>query len=582
MIIYRDQRSQADPRQLLTQLRARVGRLAHLGRGSHDLAVDILIELGTLESGLGDALFPEADGINSLARGLRTASIAAGHILWHSWHDSGEGTGAWAAALGRMVDQLMSCNLPPSIQISVPEGYAYYGVYPEMYLKAATEYSNGLDPGSVVCLGLRSIGVSLSAAVAAALEELGWTVESWTLRPRGHPFARNPELSPELTQLLRARRTASFLIVDEGPGISGSSFAGTAVALQRLGVPDHQIILFPSWRTDGARLRSSVARESWPRYRQVSVPFESAWLQSGRLGRIFRGELYDISAGNWRRLLYSSSDYYPAVQPQHEQRKYLAFPSAGEPARVIRFAGLGERGREKMLRAARLAAVGFSAKPLELAAGFIAVPFTPGRPTLRGETPRELLECAARYLAYLVAEHPREPSVGEASLREMIDVNLIEGVGERRHKRLETMLPQRWTERPVELDARMQPHEWVQTVTGFLKCDAIDHHDDHFLPGCQDIAWDVAGATLEFGLNAQERRFFLDRYRRLSHDTSISLRLPHYAIAYLAFRLGYATLASEVLGEAADDGRRFQQEAARYRYLLLEESGVTSAGFWDG
>ena len=580
MIIYRDQRSQADPRRLLTGLQGRVARLAHLRSGSHDLVVDILIEIGALESGLCDALFPEADGIHPLAQELRAASIAAGHLLWHSWYETAEGIGAWTATLARMLDRLLSRNLPRSIQVSVPEGYAYYGVYPETYLAAAREYNNGLDPGPIVCLGLRSIGVSLSAVVAAALEELGWAVESWTLRPRGHPFERSLGISPELAQLLRSRKTASFLIVDEGPGISGSSFAGTAASLQRLGVPDHEIILFPSWLTDGARLRSAVARESWGRYRQVSVPFEAVWLQSDRLSRTFRGELCDVSAGNWRRLLYSSSGCYPAVQPQHEQRKYLAFPSRGEPARLIKFAGLGKRGRHKMSRADRLAAAGFSAKPLELAAGFIALPFTPGRPISRGELPRGLLETAARYLAYLSTEQSHEPSVGDAALREMIDVNLIEALGEREHKRLETMLPQRWTERPVALDARMQPHEWLQTATGFLKTDAIDHHDDHFLPGCQDIAWDVAGAALELGLDAQDRRFLLDRYRQLSHDSSIGLRLPHYGIAYLAFRLGYASLASEVLGEAAD-GRRFQQEAARYRYLLSQEGGVTSAGFWD-
>ena len=582
MIIYRDQRSQADPRQLLTGLRGRVAQLAKHASGSHDLAVDILIEMGKLESGLCDALFPDADGIHPFAQELRAASLAAGHLLWHSWYEkTGESTDAWAATLARMLDQLLCRNLPTSIQVSVPEGYAYYGVYPETYLAAAREYSNGLDPRPIVCLGLRSIGVSLSAVVAAALEELGWAVESWTLRPRGHPFERSPKISPELAQLLQSRKTGSFLIVDEGPGISGSSFAGTAAALQRLGIPDNQIILFPSWLTDGARLRSPVARESWGRYRQVSVPFESVWLQSDRLGRTFRGELCDVSAGKWRRLLYSSSGCYPAVQPQHEQRKYLALSSRGEPTRLIRFAGLGERGREKMWRADRLAAAGFSAKPVELSAGFIALPFIPGRPISRGEIPGELLETAARYLAYLSTEHSREPTVGEAALREMIDVNLIEGVGEREHKRLETMLPQRWTERSVALDARMQPHEWLQAATGFLKTDAVDHHNDHFLPGCQDIAWDVAGAALELGLDAQGRRFLLDRYRQLSQDTSIGLRVRHYAIAYLAFRLGYATLASEVLGEAVDDGRRFEQEAARYRYLLSQESGVTSTGFWD-
>ncbi len=47
----------------------------------------------------------------------------------------------------------------------------------------------------------------------------------------------------------------------------------------------------------------------------------------------------------------------------------------------------------------------------------------------------------------------------------------------------------------------MLPHEWLLTATGYMKTDALDHHDDHFLPGCQNIAWDVACASVEFELD---------------------------------------------------------------------------------
>ncbi len=46
----------------------------------------------------------------------------------------------------------------------------------------------------------------------------------------------------------------------------------------------------------------------------------------------------------------------------------------------------------------------------------------------------------------------------------------------------------------------MLPHEWIRTASGFLKTDAVDHQDDLFFPGCQDIAWDIAGAIVEFGI----------------------------------------------------------------------------------
>src|SRR3954466_4373953 len=236
MIIYRDQRSTANPRQLLLQLQSRVTQLRAGGCLSHDQVVNILIDLGTLETGVSDALFEEADGVHQLARGLRAASIAAGRLLWHSWHAQRPETTDAIARLASALGTVEAYDLPPSIQISVAEGYAYYAVFPEMYLEAAKEYGSRLQPGRAVCLGLRSIGTSLSAVVTAALEEHGWMVSSWTLRPRGHPFPRHPVLTSELAETLSESRQAHFLIVDEGPGISGSSFSGTAEALRSLGV----------------------------------------------------------------------------------------------------------------------------------------------------------------------------------------------------------------------------------------------------------------------------------------------------------------------------------------------------------
>src|SRR4051812_39876560 len=232
MIIYRDSRSRVNPRQLLLHLLSRVTQLAAGSDASHDEIVDIIIDLGTLETGVSDGLFGEADSVHPLAHSLRAASIAAGHLLWYSWHDQRQETTDALSRLASALGRVGAYDLPSSIQTSVAEGYAYYGVFPEMYLEAAKEYAGTLQPGTAVCLGLRSIGTSLSAVVAAALEKLGWLVSSWTLRPRGHPFSRRPVLTTELTEALRANRQAQFLIVDEGPGISGSSFSGTAEVLE--------------------------------------------------------------------------------------------------------------------------------------------------------------------------------------------------------------------------------------------------------------------------------------------------------------------------------------------------------------
>jgi hypothetical protein len=108
----------------------------------------------------------------------------------------------------------------------------------------------------------------------------------------------------------------------------------------------------------------------------------------------------------------------------------------------------------------------------------------------------------------------------------------------------------------------------------------MDHHDDHFFPGCQDIAWDVAAAVFELDLEEQSRSYFIARYRRLSGDRGIARRLHHYAIAYLSFRLGYATLATSVLGKTAD-GIRFTGQAQRYARLLASELNNSPARWND-
>jgi hypothetical protein len=581
MIIYRDSRSRVNPRQLLLHLLSRVTQLAAGSDASHDEIVDIIIDLGTLETGVSDALFGEADSVHPLAHSLRAASIAAGHLLWYSWHDQRQETTDALSRLASALGRVGAYDLPSSIQTSVAEGYAYYGVFPEMYLEAAKEYAGTLQPGTAVCLGLRSIGTSLSAVVAAALEKLGWLVSSWTLRPRGHPFSRRPVLTTELTEALRANRQAQFLIVDEGPGISGSSFSGTAEVLESLGVSDDHIVLLPSWSTDGSQLRSAAAHDRWPRHRRITVEFEKVWIDSGRLAQAFPGHLTDISAGSWRSMLYRSEDCYPAVQPQHERRKYLVRRNGTEELPLLlKFAGLGKRTVPRLGRAERLAEAGFTTAPVELRHGFVSLPYRAGFPCAAGEVPVTLLDRIAEYLAYLSVEERVADPTSDGILDDMVRTNLTEGWTEAVIPSFEHLLSGSWTERPVRLDARMQPYEWLRTEGGYIKTDAFDHHDDHFLPGCQDIAWDLAGASVEMELDRGSRQFVMEQYQRLSGDWSIAERLPYYTMAYLAYRLGYAVMAGEVLGEHSEDGRRFFRQAARYRLLLSQNTVQAAPEYW--
>ena len=582
MIVYRDQRSRADPRRLLSDLQSCIRR-AEAADPSHQQVVGILIDSGILESAVADALFPEQDNSNPIAEGFRRLSLAAAHLLWHSWHRNPDAMAFWYCRLSKAADAAAGHALPRIVETTPPEGYFHYSLYPEMYLEAAKSFVTALGRVSAIVLGIRSIGSSLSAVVAASLQELGCQVESFTLRPRGHPFSRSPRMADGLAALFASRAAGHFLVVDEGPGLSGSSLGGTAGWLHELGIADDHIHLFPAWRADGSRLRSSVARERWTRHLQFTRDFEEIWLGSGRLQEVFPGTLSDLSGGKWRTQLLGDGHPYPAVQPQHERRKYLlaSEESGGPTKKLLSFAGLGAAAERKVVRLAELAEAGFTPAPERLAYGFMQRPFLPGTPARPGSGSRELLDFVAAYLAHLDGHHPADNITPSSCVEEMVRVNVAEGLRSTAlEKQVERLPREAWAERPIALDGRMLAHEWIATPAGYLKVDAMDHHDDHFFPGATDIAWDLAAACMELELGAVDRNYLVSRYRRLSSDRTIGHRLHPHATAYLAFRLGYATLAAETLGDS-EDGQRFAAEQCRYHDLLVRELSDPRA-IWDG
>jgi hypothetical protein len=296
-------------------------------------------------------------------------------------------------------------------------------------------------------------------------------------------------------------------------------------------VPDERIVLFPSWETDGAHFFSEDARRRWQRHRRYSAHFEELGLFEGA---------HDLSAGAWRAL----RDVWPAVNPQHERRKYR------RDGRLFKFAGYGRYGREKLERSRRLQQFTIPATGLDR--GFLEMPWRDGQPVAPSVA---FLDHAARYMAFLRREFTTGEAADARMLAEMIEVNTGRA------------WPGPLPDAPaVALDGRMLPHEWIETAGGFIKTDALDHGDDHFFPGPHDIAWDLATFSVEFGGGD----YLVDRYERESGDRRTAARLPFYRMAWLAFRLGYADLAARTL-EHSPDGERFRHDRARYAAAIESE-----------
>jgi hypothetical protein len=582
MLVYREQRREARPAAMLAGARTALDDLSIASPDRHDRIVRLLIEFGQLESAVADSLSPEADAPHPLIGLLRAASVAAGHMIWHSWRGRPDAIAPWIGRARAALDAAECRTLPDTVTVTVPEGFAQYGLFPEIYLVSATKAARAHPMPRVVCVGIRSIGTALSAIVTAAHEELGREVLSLTVRPHGHPFNRRPRFSEALAGLLRECRSSLFLLVDEGPGLSGSSLAGTARALVELGVEEDRLVLLPSWRTDGSSLGSAEARWRWSRHAQFTATFEEVWIDSGRLGHAVAGrELQDLSAGAWRAALLEPQRPLPAVQPQHERRKYLArareAPAERVPHLMMRFAGLGALGEPRRARAEALADAGFGARVVGLVHGFLLQEFLPGSPA-RITDAAELARTIAAFLAHLRRRLPAgEPAT---DLRQMVVTNVGEALGpEAADQALARLEASSLDVVPTALDGRMLPHEWVRTPAGFRKVDAVDHGDDHFYPGPQDIAWDVAGTCLEFDFPPQLRRAFLAEYCCASGDRTIARRLPGFAVAYLAFRAGYTSLAGDQLG-ASGDGARFRAQASAYRARLARELATSGEASW--
>ena len=569
MLVYRSDRDPLVPVERAAFLAERLERATRRVGVPHDGIVDFLIDFGVLEAAIADALFPDADGLHPAAERMRRVGAALGAALRHSWRGEHGQVGTPLAEAARTVRALAADQLPEVAWSSVPEGYAWYALHPEGYVEAAERFASDHGPVPVVCLGLRSIGTGLSSAVEAALAARGSSVERHTLRPRGHPFDRRPVVDGALEARLRTPGGRYFLLVDEGPGLSGSSLAGAAALLSRLGVPDARIVLFPGWRTDGASLRSAEARERWRRHAQYVVDGGAVRARMTPLHPAAAGPFQDLSAGRWRRRVLRDPRDWPAAHPQHERLKLLGRePERGAPV-LLRFAGLGRYGRGAARLARRLAEEGWTAPTYGIANGFLATAFVAGRPLHAADADAGTLEHLARYVAFRARACPAERGASVDSLREMLRVNVGEGLGEPWAGRL--LRTAAFAAAPAgaaaAIDGRMHPHEFLRTPGGLLKCDAVDHHADHFYPGPQDAAWDLAGAAAEWGLDAEGRARLAARYAALTGDADVRHRLPFHSLAYLASRLGYVMLAAESL-RGSEDGRRFRFEVRRYAELL--------------
>lgn len=560
MLIYADAVRHEDAAAVLARLRRSLRELALLPPGleRHARLVGALIEAGEFAQGLADAQHGTADAAMSLVRTL--AECCA-----RSWDSDFEMDGCVpAATLAACADRLPQ----EPIELKRPEGYAYYALYPESYLEAARQ----LHASSWQVFGIRSIGTSLAAMAAAGL---GAPCPR-TVRPSGHPFARRLAADASAIDM----HAAAFAVVDEGPGLSGSSMAAVGRWLLDAGVAPGRLHFFAGHAMGPGAMASPEVRAVWAGAQVHAASFEQAILRPPRsahrlenwiapLVGPLRAPLQDISGGRWRGLQSRPAGEAPPVHPARERRKFLAETAKGRW--LVKFIGLGLEGERKYLRAKALAAAGFVVPPAGLCHGFVVERWRddllpmPARPT--GDLRLRLIDRIGDYLGFRARSFPASESAGASvrSLFEMGRFNTQAVLGaalaaawdawEPALERLSRALCR------IETDNRMQAWEWLTAGTLILKTDAVDHHAAHDLVGCQDLAWDIAGAAVEFALSNDEVARLVARCGRVPDPALLCFS----RLCYLAFELGrcHEAMAS---GAAADPP--MQAAAARYEEAL--------------
>lgn len=527
----------------------------------HGLLVAALIEAGELAQGVADAAFearggrdardPGADAAMALTSCLAAMVVASWRSGFAAPPDR-DGPEAHLAALRLH-------PLPGILDIKQPEGFALYAVYPEAYAEAAA----ALPPGRVTVIGLRSIGTTLAAALAAAVG----APEPLTVRPVGHPFRRELASDPGLDAELARAAAGPFAIADEGPGLSGSSFLAVAGHLSRLGVEASDIHLFPSHANPPGPEAPAEARAAWlghPRHLHATDDLlfgEGA--PGGGLARWVAGlvgvplaPLREISGGAWRPLRYASEAEWPPVHAWQERRKYLCRTATG--TWLVRFAGLGRAGLAKLERGRALAAAGFVPEVAGWRHGFLVERWhgDAAHPDPGGEARTAFLAHLGRYLGFRAATFPAGPDSGASlpALGEMAVYNAGQALGpetaERLGRRLSGLPDLAPRLHRVATDNRLHAWEWLDVRGAILKTDALDHCSGHDLVGCQDVAWDVAGAAVEFGLRGTEVERLMTAVGaeagRIVDPELVRLLRP----VYLAFQLGFHAMAAASAGEA--------------------------------
>lgn len=530
LFVFRKHRELLPTRGLIEDLKAEIQSLSR-GAGS---VIDALVRAGEIETGLEEENSPSAALMAEVVDELASAALSQTCLSAH------------------LLQTIERAELPVHIRCSHPEGFSYYGLNPLDFADLAGMLRPHLA-SRVRVIGIRTVGSTLGACVAAALRARGALAWRITVRPEGEPYQRTTTFNPVQMAWIHAglAEQADFVVVDEGPGFSGSTFLSVARALIQAGVAVSRIVLMGS-RPFPVNTATAEQARQWALFRSHTIEYDMH--RPPTSGRMLGG-------GVWRELLYHQRSKWPASWIEQERIKHLS----ADGRSWLKFEGFGRFGRRVQDQARLLAEAGLAPRLFGFDSGFGRYEFVRGRPLTTRDLSQALISRLAGYCAFRArnfsAENSDLPMLGE-----MLRVNLDAEFG------LACSAAALPLERPVCADCRMLPHEWLTTPKGrILKSDGAGHGEGHQLPGPVDVAWDLAGVIVEWGLKMEAAEFFLEDYHRQSGDDPRK-RMTGYLLAYSVHRMAHCRMAAASTSSPREHKRlRHAYESLRQKVKALLE-----------
>jgi hypothetical protein len=554
----------------------------------------LLIACGQVEQGVHDTLVQaipagEAEPLIAAFRRATGHAAEAFYSLAYAQAVPLPLPGADApAALNQMLQRLEGMANLPNIVVAVklPEGFSFHAMYPEQYAVAAgqwlAEHTADRHTHAAVVVGIRSIGTTLAAVVATVLRAAGWQVHSFTVRPNGHPFARTVDLGD-----MSIAPSTLGLVVDEGPGISGSSMAATAASLVMAGIKAQNIAFLPGHANEPGGAGSPEVQNWWqrvPRYvaSSESLAFDRLPLQQALAATLNQRviQVDNVSGGVWRRFVYTDEADWPATCNYFERVKYLCTFQDGTKV-LFKFLGLAA-GSPSLKSTTDCAAVllrqratqGLAPPVLASVYGFVGTEWIEGEPLTCEMPQQEMAEVLGTYIARVAGPRLDDAEFTSATdaLLQMLYVNTTEALGEAPASKVKHLRPASDCPRAAYGDGHLQPYEWTRNEAGQIrKVDGVGHDCDHTLVGKQPVVWDIAGAIVEWHLNPQAVEHLLAAYAAAGGRRFDPGTLHFYRLAYLAFRAGQCALGAEM--HDPYERERLLTAYATYRQRLIETLG---------